>query len=134
MRPGPTGWAIVLFLGVLAITGEGRAAEPREVSDEVGVAEARARWVLDRIEEEVAVIVDGEGARTVPRRALGDGAREGDLLDERLAPDPAATARAREGLARLCRRVRAVEDVPRRSGEEAAPRDPAPPGEPRESP
>lgn len=126
MRPGPTGWAIVVFLGVVAWTGEGGALAKPPGAGEAGVgttraaatepAEARVRWVLDRIEEEVAVIVAGEESRSVPRRTLGRGAREGDLLDERLAPLPAATARARAEVARL--RNLAAEAAP--PGEDAA--------------
>jgi hypothetical protein len=68
-------------------------------------AAARARWVIDRIAEEVAVIVGAGGTRIVPRAALGPEAREGDVLDERLVPDPEATAAARERVARLRARL-----------------------------
>lgn len=67
---------------------------------------SRHRWIIDRIEEQVAAIEE-DGARVVhvPRALLPDGAREGDVLaveregagDEvrlRIRRDPAATAAA----------------------------------------
>jgi hypothetical protein len=131
------GWAIVAFLGVTAVTGEGEAAERSgepAVSSGAAAAEARARWVLDRFEEEIAVIVGEDGARTVPRRSLAEGAREGDVLDARSVPDPAATARARAALARLRRRLRAEGAPPEAGGDGLGPpADPANPRDPEES-
>ena len=105
MRPGAMAWVWLACLAVPVIAGEGGAESPPPAP------EARVRWVLDRIEEEVAVIVGGEGERVVPRRSLGPGAKEGDLLDGWLVPDRAATARAREDVARLRARLGAAREA-----------------------
>jgi hypothetical protein len=57
------------------------------------------RCTLDRVTEGIAVLIPVDDPRlqiTVPAGLLPAGCIEGDILNLRLSPDPAATAAARE--------------------------------------
>ena len=63
--------------------------------------------VVDRVEDDVVVLVSRGGPHNVARRALPAGVREGDVID-RGRIDAAATSRRRAKTRALLRRLRAI--------------------------
>ncbi len=68
-------------------------------------------WTIDRFEESdddasVAVLVSDDGSEIVmPRSALPDGVRQGDVLRMQLAPDTDETTRRRAEVEEMQRRL-----------------------------